>query len=66
MTLATSSGSVENLNVSDRHGATPYSRQARATVASPIPRWAESNRPDQCATPSFFGGAFNVAATIRR
>jgi hypothetical protein len=30
-------GSVENLNVLDRQGATPYSRYARATVASPIP-----------------------------
>jgi hypothetical protein len=29
-------GSVENLKVSHRHGATPYSRHARATVASPI------------------------------
>ena len=34
-------GSVENLNVSDRHGCTPYSRQALATAEKLIP----SSRP---------------------
>ena len=66
MTLATSSGSVENLNVSHRQGATPYSRHARATVASPIPSCAASSRLDQCVIPSFFGGALSVAAMIRQ
>jgi len=28
--------------------------QARATVASPLPRCAANNRLDQCVTPSFF------------
>jgi hypothetical protein len=32
VTLATSSGSVENLNVSAFHGFTPYFFQAAATV----------------------------------
>ncbi len=32
LTFATSSGSVENLNVSTLHGATPTSRHALATV----------------------------------
>jgi len=32
VTFAISSGSVENLNVSDRHGCTPASRQAFAMV----------------------------------
>ena len=44
----------------------PYSRHARATVASPIPRCAASNRLDQCVIPSFFGGGVSVAATILR
>lgn len=64
VTLATSSGSVENLNVPDLHGATPYSRQARATVAFPMPRCPANNRDDQCVTPYFFGGGINVADTI--
>ena len=32
VTFAINSGSVENLNVSDRHGCTPASRHALATV----------------------------------
>ena len=66
MTLVTNSGSVENLKVSHRHGATPYSRHAQATVASPILRCFASRRLDQCVTPSFFGGGFSVADTILR
>ena len=64
VTFATSSGSVENLNVSRRHGWTPYSRQARAIGAFPTPRRVASSRLDQCVTPSFFGGGLNVAAMI--
>ena len=66
VTLATSSGSVENRNDSARHGCTPYSRHARATVASPMPRWRASSRLDQCVTPYFFGGEVNVVATTAR
>jgi len=57
---------VENLNVCARHGCTPYSRQARVTVASPTFNRRASNRDDQCVTPSFFGGGFSVSAMIRR
>lgn len=64
VTFATSSGSVENVSVSDFHGCTPYSRHARATVAFPIVTCVASSREDQCVTPYFFGGAANVAATI--
>ncbi len=63
-TLASSSGSVENLKVSRRHGLTPYLRQARATVASPIPKWLPSSRDDQWVTPSLAGGGSRVAAMI--
>jgi hypothetical protein len=62
--FASSSGSVENLNVSRRHGCTRYLRQARATVADPMPRCRPSNREDQCVTPSESGGGSNVAARI--
>ena len=62
-TLASSSESVENLNVSCRHGLMWYLRQARATVASPRPSCLPSNRDDQCVTPSLTGGS-NVAAMI--
>jgi hypothetical protein len=33
-------------------------------VAFPIPSRAASSREDQCVTPSFFGGGFNVSVTI--
>jgi hypothetical protein len=56
---------VENLNVCARHGCTPYSRQARATVALPTFNRAPSSREDQCVTPSFFGGGLSVSAMIR-
>src|SRR3954454_21554265 len=62
VTLATSSGSVENLNVYTRQGATPYSRQALATVPLLTPRGRGSSRDDQCVTPSRFGGGRRVAA----
>jgi hypothetical protein len=64
VTFATSSGSVENLNVSDRHGCTPTSRQAFATVLLLVPRWAASNRDDQWVIPNFFGGGFRVTEMI--
>ena len=47
VTLATSSGSVENLNVSDRHGCTPTSRHAFATVLLLVFKCEASNRDDQ-------------------
>ena len=65
VTLATSSGSVENLKVSERHGWTPYSRQHRATVALPTPSLAASSLLDQWVTPSDLGGGLRVAAMIR-
>src|SRR5262249_9721032 len=65
VTFATSCGSVENLNVSDRHGATPYAFQARATVLFTTPRRAARSREDQCVTPSFFGGGFSVCVMTR-
>ena len=43
VTLATNSGSVENLNVSDRQGCTPYSRHAFATARKLIFRCLASN-----------------------
>ena len=59
-------GSVENLNVSDRHGATPYGPpRPRHRRCSSTPSRAASNRDDQCVTPSFFGGGFNVSVMIR-
>jgi len=64
MTLASNSGSVENLNVSSFHGLTPYSRHVRATVEKSIRKCLASNRADQCVTPSFFGGGFKVAVMI--
>src|SRR6476620_5640845 len=63
-TFATISGSVENLNVSDRHGCTPTSRQAFATVPLLVPSCAASNRDDQWVIPSFFGGGASVTEMI--
>jgi hypothetical protein len=57
---------VENRNDSARHGCTPYSRQARATVASPIFKCLPNSRLDQCVTPYLRGGGRSVAATISR
>ncbi len=61
--FVSSSGSVENLNVSTRHGCRFHFRQIRATVADDIPSSAPSSRDDQCVTPSLSGGAANVTAT---
>src|SRR5947209_9838098 len=62
-TLASSSGSVENLNVSDRHGCRPHLRQIVPTHTCEIPNSAPSNREDQCVIPSRCGGGSNVADT---
>ncbi len=64
MTFTSSSGPVENLKVSSFHGLNPYSRQVRATVEKSIRRCRASSLADQCVTPSFFGGGFNVAVMI--
>ena len=52
-------GSVENLNVSRRHGCSFQSRQIRATDANEIPRCLPSSRADQCVTPNDSGGALH-------
>ena len=57
---------MENLNVPDRQGCTPYSRQAVATVLFPIPKCFPSSRDDQCVTAYFFGGRRSIADTILR
>ena len=44
--------------------APEYLRQARATVASPMPRCLPSSREDQCVTPSLAGGGSSVVAMI--
>lgn len=61
-TLASSSGSVEKRNPSDRQGWMPYSRQTRATVALPMPSFLDSAREDQCVNPVDFAGGASVAA----
>ncbi len=65
-TVASNSGSVENLNVSRFHGFKSCSHQMRATEAKEIPRCLPSNRADQCVTPKDAGGASNVATTTAR
>ena len=50
-TLASSSGSVENLNVSVRHGRISCSAHTRATVLWLIPSWSANSREDQWVTP---------------
>ena len=62
VTLATSSGSVENRNDSAHQGWIPASRQIAATVASAIFRCRPSSLVVQCVTPYLFGGGFSVAA----
>src|SRR5829696_5430000 len=64
VTLATSSGSVENLNVSTRHGCTRWCRQVRSTVEASTPKRSANSRDDQCVTPSPAGGGVSVAAKI--
>src|SRR5215212_709045 len=61
-TFASSSGSVENLNVSPFHGLTPYSFHTSATVAWSTPNRGPSSRDDQWVTPRLFGGGVRVAA----
>jgi len=61
VTLPTSSGSVENLNVSAFHGLTPKSFHAWAIVTWLTFNRAASSRLDQCVTPRLFGGGVNVA-----
>jgi len=55
---------VENLNVWDRHGCNPYSRQTAATLTLDRPSSRASSRLDQCVTPSRSGGGSKVASTI--
>ena len=62
-TFASSSGSVENLNVSIRQGCRFQSCQILATVAKRIPSSLPSSRLDQCVTPNVAGGLVNVATT---
>jgi hypothetical protein len=66
VTLASSSGSVENLKVSAFHGFTPYRFHAAATVTWLVPSRSASSRDDQCVTPKPAGGGRNVSVTIRR
>ena len=66
VTLATRSGSVENLNVSARHGVTPKARHAFNTVAWSSFSRDPSSRDDQCVTPSRTGGGVRVAAMLSR
>jgi hypothetical protein len=66
--LAWSSGSVENLNVSARHGCTPKRCQIRAMVACEIgvPSSASavaSSRVDQCVAPNRVGGSVKVSSS---
>jgi hypothetical protein len=56
-TLASSSGSVENLKVSAFHGFTPYRFQAAATVTWLVPSRSASSRDDQCVTPGLRAAA---------
>ena len=49
-----------------RQGCTPYSRQARATVAYPTRRCRASSRLDQWVNPYFLGGGRSVAAITAR
>ena len=68
-TFASSSGSVENLNVADRCGWIPKCFQTRATVAwdtgFPLRRSrSASNRDDQCVIPSSAGGSVRVIERI--
>jgi hypothetical protein len=62
-TFASSSGSVENVNVSRRQGCSFQSRQIRATDANETPRCRPKRRADQCVTPSDCGGPCTVATT---
>jgi hypothetical protein len=62
-TFASSSGSVENLNVATRQGCRSQSRHTFATVAKLIPSSLANSRLDQCVTPNLAGGLLSVATT---
>jgi hypothetical protein len=65
VTLATSCGSVENLNVSARHGCNCQIFHSRVTVTCDTsPRCLASSRDDQCVTPKLSGGGASVVARI--
>ena len=64
VTFATSSGSVENLNVSVFHGRIPNSFHGLVMVTWLTFSRAASSRLDQCVTPRLAGGGTNVSATI--
>ena len=66
VTFATSSGSVENLNVSAFHGRIPNSFHALVMVTWLTFSRAASSRLDQCVTPRLAGGGTSVSATIWR
>jgi hypothetical protein len=61
--LVSNWGSVENLNVSRRHGCSPHLRQILLTHTCEMPSWSASSRLDQCVTPSFSDGGSSVAST---
>jgi hypothetical protein len=62
--LASSRGSVENLNVSPRHGCNPHLRKIRAThTFESHPGDRPANRLDQCLTPSRCGRSSSAANT---
>ena len=61
--VGSSCGSVENLNVSRRHGCNPHLRQILATHTFEIPSCSANSRLDQCVTPSRSGGGSSVAST---
>src|SRR4030095_8566098 len=61
VTLASSSGSVENLKVWTRCGARSWSAQIRATVMRLTLRWPARVRGDQCVIPRLAGRPARVA-----
>jgi len=63
-TLASTSGSVENLNVWVRHGCSPHARHTFATATFEIPSAWANRRLDQWVTPRCSGGSSRVASTI--
>jgi hypothetical protein len=61
--FASNCGSVENLNVSVRHGCRPHLRQILDTHTCEIPSSSASSRDDQWVTPNRSGASSNVANT---
>ncbi len=57
-------GSVENLNVSIRHGCRPHLRHDRGDGDVADAQLLASSRLDQCVTPSRAGGGSKVPSTI--